>query len=583
MCKTKTVLIICTLFLVNIIQSKAQCTIDFTQNVSGIYPAVLPDGVAGQPYDVDVTFVMLTDTLGLTIYNYQISGIVGLPIGITWQCSNFQNGCNYDPATSLYGCVKLSGTPIVPGSFTMSITVIADVQLVGNQVISFDRPLTILPGTVSNPGFSMFNSVGCAPLTVDFINNNPGQTGYLWEFDNGLQSTLENPPSQTYTTPGTYVITQTVTPNTTPSWYLTDITVTSIPNNYGGIADDPDMYFLMYDPQGNQVYDSRPDIDGTFPPVSWPMPNIPLSNGNYSVHVWDEDGGLFGADDDLGIVTFAGNGASGTATGTVNGASGLLIVDYTIFQTPVVPLVATDTIYVYAEPIVPVISASGPLVLCEGDSLSLSITDTVNQVQWYEAGIIMAGETSNIHIPAFSGSYSVIITSTEGCTSASTAVAVAINALPQKPTFFINGNVFTTSVTGVNFQWFLNGAPITGATGSSFTASQNGTYQLCASDSNGCINCSDTLAYIGLGLVENSLNHFGIYPNPSNGRFTLIFNDNATRERMLKITDMRGQVIEEKSIGNESTYVHHAKLIPGIYFISIKERNREYYSKLVVN
>ena len=35
-------------------------------------------------------------------------------------------------------------------------------------------------------------------------------------------------------------------------------------------------------------------------------PTCHYRNSNYTLHVWDEDGGLFGADDDLGSVTFRG-------------------------------------------------------------------------------------------------------------------------------------------------------------------------------------------------------------------------------------------------------------------------------------
>ena len=223
---------------------------DSNCSATGIYPDTLPDATAGSPYDEDVTFVMLTDTLGLTIYNYQITNISGLPIGLNWQCNNFQNNCTYDPAVSIYGCVKIFGTPVVPGTFTFTVTVVADVQLAGLQTINFDRPLTVLPANVSNPGFAMTNNVGCAPLTVSFTNNNPGQATYAWDFGNGLQSNVENPPAQNYSNPGTYVVTQTVTPNTVPDFYLTNITVTGIPNNYGGPIDDPDPYFLLYDPAG---------------------------------------------------------------------------------------------------------------------------------------------------------------------------------------------------------------------------------------------------------------------------------------------------------------------------------------------
>jgi PKD repeat protein len=562
--------------------SWSQCVIDTTQTGAGIYPDTLPIAVAGQPYDVDVTFIMLTDTLGLTIYNYQIANVTGLPIGVSWQCNNFAIGCNYDPSITLYGCVDISGTPLFPGNYIMTVTVIADVQLAGNQVINFDVPLTVIPGTVSNPGFSMTNSIGCDPLTVSFQNNNPGQSAYLWDFGNGLQSNQENPPSQTYTIPGAYVVTQTVTPNVTPDWYLTNITVSAIPNNYGGFVDDPDMYFLLYDPSGNLVYDSHPSVSNTFPPVSWTLPNILLQNGTYSVHVWDEDGGLFGSDDDLGEITFAGNGSSGSGTGTVGGASGQLIVDYTIFQTPVVPLVATDTVYVYATPAMPVITSTGPLVICEGDTLVLSVADTINDLQWYENGMIMIGEISNNLIPSVTANYSVTVTSPGGCIAASAQVPVVINPLPLKPNIFVNGNVFATGVGGLNYQWYLNGLPIAGATDSFLVANSTGTYILCGSDSNGCVNCSDSLVYLGTGIATaGSHNGYSIYPNPSSGHFTLLFSNSS--ERTILILDNAGRAIDRTFIGESLRFVYNKKLAAGIYFIGVQEKNNAFnFTKLLV-
>ncbi len=578
--RTLTNIVIALAFLGFHSKSLAQCAIDSTQTVAGVYPDTLPVATANLPYTVDVTFVMLTDTLGLTINNYQIANVVGLPIGISWQCNNFANGCNYDPAVSIYGCVALTGTPVIPGSYVMTVTVIADVQLVGQQSIDFDVPFTVDPGTVSNPGFSMQNSLGCAPLSVDFTNNNPGQLSYLWDFGNGTQSVLENPPPQTYTLPGTYVVTQTVTPNLTPSWYLTNVTVSSIPDNYGGIIDSPDMYFLLYDSMGVEVYDSRPAINNTQPPVSWVTPNIPLIDGNYVLHVWDEDGGLFGADDDLGEISFAGNGVSGTATGTVSGASGTLTVDYTIFQTPVVPLVATDTIYVYATPLVPSITASGPLTICENDSIVLSIDDTVNQVQWYDTTGILAGANSISYMPLASGVYYAVVTSPDGCTSSSVTTTVTINPLPIKPTFFVVGNVFTTGVTGLNLQWYFNGATISGATGNSITATANGTYQLCATDVNGCENCSDTLVYVGVGLDELAQRGFQLYPNPSDGRFTVLFSTDDNRQ--LTIFDVVGKLIETKDLKSTFQYSHVNYLKSGIYIIEVEENGIKYRTRFVV-
>ncbi|MFN5323491.1 MAG: T9SS type A sorting domain-containing protein [Bacteroidota bacterium] len=564
-------------------ESKSQCIPNTTYSGAGIYPDSLPDATAGVTYDQDVTFVMLTDTLGLTIFDYQITNISGLPIGLNWQCNSFQNGCVYDPAVNLYGCVKISGTPVVPGTFTFTVTVVADVQLAGLQTINFDRPLTVLPSNVSNPGFSMTNNVGCAPLSVSFTNNNPGQAAYSWDFGNGLQSNVENPPSQNYSTPGTYVVTQTVTPNTTPDYYLTNVTVSGIPNNYGGPIDDPDPYFLLYDPSGSQIYDSRPALNGVFPPISWNTPNIQLANGNYTVHVWDEDGGLFGGDDDLGVISFAGHGNSGTATGTVGGASGTLVVNYTIFQTPVVPLVATDTIQVFATPPPANIVPSGPTTICEGDSLSLSVPDTSNNIQWYENGSLLVGTTGNILVPLTSGSYSAIATSPQGCTAGSNVLAVNINPLPTKPTFFINGNTFTTGVAGLSLQWFLNGSPIPGANSISYTATVGGTYLLCGTDVNGCVNCSDSLVFSGVGISELKGNSFQLFPNPSNGEFSILWNGPLKSEPMLiQISDLTGRIVHSETQTTSSSIWLNTNLSQGTYMVTLSMNGLTSRSKLVV-
>ncbi|HNU49174.1 MAG TPA: hypothetical protein PKM40_10080, partial [Bacteroidia bacterium] len=189
-------ILLCLAFTVVGFLSFAQCSIDSTQTDPGIYPDTLLPATVNQPYTQDITFVMITDTMGITITNFNIANITGLPVGMTWQCNNFVNGCNYNPSQSIYGCVNLSGTPLIAGVYNATVTVIATLQVLGDQTISYTLPFTVLPDTVSNPGFSMTNSSGCLPLSVTFVNNNPGQASYLWDFGNGIQSNLENPPVQ---------------------------------------------------------------------------------------------------------------------------------------------------------------------------------------------------------------------------------------------------------------------------------------------------------------------------------------------------------------------------------------------------
>jgi hypothetical protein len=561
--------------------ANAQCTIDSTQTAAGIYPDSFPNATVGQYYTQDVTFVMLTDTMGFTINNYHLVAITGLPIGLSWQCNNASNGCNYDPSVSLYGCVNLSGTPLIAGIYSMNVVIVADIQFVGAQTINFTRPLIVLPNNVSNPGFAMSNSSGCVPLTVSFSNNNPGQAAYDWDFGNGLQSNLENPPSITYNSPGTYLVNQTVTPQVTPQYFLTDIDINSIPNNYGAPLDDPDIYFVILDSAGTQVYDSRPAIANSFPPIHWVLPNIPLDSQNYSIQVWDEDGGLFGADDDLGNTSFFGHGTSGTASGSVNGASGQLQLNYTIYQTPVVPLVAIDTVYVYPVPDSVSILPTGPISVCAGTAVILTASDSINQLQWYQDSLFLINQTLQSYTPIISGNYSVVATNIYGCTQSATT-NVLINPNPPKPNFAINGNVFITFLTGVSYQWYLNGNAINGAINNLYTANQSGTYKLCVTDSNGCFNCSDSLVFNFTGISSNNLSQFvNLYPNPNDGTFQIKLKSFIAND-VVQIINTLGQIVYEEKISNTNQLTIQSELEQGVYYLRLPNNYIGQSLKIVV-
>ncbi len=93
------------------------------------------------------------------------------------------------------------------------------------------------------PSFTLTNTTSCSPATTAINNTSLITAGdtYLWNFDNGTTSSLQNPPSQTYTTTGvdsiykikliifgingckdSVIHTITVHPNPVPSFATTD-------------------------------------------------------------------------------------------------------------------------------------------------------------------------------------------------------------------------------------------------------------------------------------------------------------------------------------------------------------------------
>jgi len=508
---------------------------------------------------------------------------------MTWQCNNFSNNCNYDPSVSIYGCVNLSGTPLVAGTYSVTVTVIATLQIVGDQTIPYTIPFIVVPDTVSNPGFSMTNSNGCAPLTVSFSNNDPGQSAYLWDFGNGIQSNLENPPSQIYNVPGNYVVTQTVTASGNPQYFLTDLTVASIPDNYGAPVDVPDMYFFIYDSLGSQIYDSRPAVLNTNAPHSWALPNIPLQNGNYTVHVWDEDGGLFGADDDLGSISFQGWSSSGTASGTLSGVSGSLVVNYTILEIPVPVYTHTDTVHVFANPSVPVITSGGPLTFCDGDSVVLTCNDT-NAIQWYVDGNMLIGETGSSLSVNTSGDYSVIITNSTGCTAQSVVSSVIVNPNPPKPTFYVAGNTLNCVLSGYMLQWYFQNNVLTGETGQTLNAAQQGTYFVTATDSaSGCSTVSDTILFTPVSATELVSQSFTamLSPNPAAGEVLLTLTSAINSVTQIQIMEMTGKLISQQEFNSQRGITRFPVSLngysKGLYLVRITQGNNSKTLRLAVH
>jgi hypothetical protein len=136
----------------------------------------------------------------------------------------------------------------------------------------------------------------------------------------------------------------------------------------------------------------------------------------------------------------------------------------------------------------PAVTASGPLVFCQGGSVTLS-SNAGNSYSWSN------GATTQSIIVTQSGNYSVTVNQGNGCISSSAPIAVQVNPLPAAnisangPTTFCNGgSVQLTASTASGYAWS------NGASSQTITVTTAGNYNVTITDANGCSSISANTA-----------------------------------------------------------------------------------------
>ncbi len=143
---------------------------------------------------------------------------------------------SYSPNASLGG----SATVVLTCDFQLLTPIIANI-LGGTVEVSATAIFPVRTGIVANvpsggggsPPVAAFNvspSSGDAPLAVAFNNVSSGSIAtYAWDFGNGNTSTAKDPPNETYSVPGSYSVSLSVSNGLVTSTATRTVTVTTPP------------------------------------------------------------------------------------------------------------------------------------------------------------------------------------------------------------------------------------------------------------------------------------------------------------------------------------------------------------------
>lgn len=148
---------------------------------------------------------------------------------------------------------------------------------------------------------------------------------------------------------------------------------------------------------------------------------------------------------------------------------------------------ATDTIDVEVWPLPePMITTIGTPSFCAGDTIWLTTTEEFESYLWTNTG-----DTTQVTYAVETGFYTVLVTDTNGCQALSPENLLTVNVNPNPTTTpdgtveICQGDTITiTSVEAVSYLW------TTGDTTQAIQVWQPGTYNVSATDGNGCTGTS---------------------------------------------------------------------------------------------
>lgn len=232
----------------------------------------------------------------------------------------------------------------------------------------------------------------------------------------------------------------------------------------------------------------------------------------------------------------------------------------------------------------PTISAGPDVNLCTSSQTTICGTGGISYDWAPNFGI----SDSTIACPTFgptaSTTYTVTGTDANGCSSTDT---VTINLLPPPaiPSIsMILADLHSTPGYS-SYQWYFNGNPVGGATDSIYTPTQNGNYYVVVTDANGCSTFSSTISVVDVGIAELLYNNsLMLFPNPNNGSFTLLFDQQGAAGRLEVFASTGACVYSEQlsTAGLMKKELQLRNLAGGLYLVRISLGERVLTSRVTV-
>ena len=239
---------------------------------------------------------------------------------------------------------------------------------------------------------------------------------------------------------------------------------------------------------------------------------------------------------------------------------------------------------------------TGTTPVCAGTSgVAYSVSPVANATAYVwtlPAGASIAAGTGtnaitvNFANTAASGIIKVNATNDCGSGASSPNYTLVVNPIPATPVITQHLDTLTSSAnTGT--QWYLNGTAIAGATGKKHIAVYTGHYTVVVTV-NGCSSAvSNSILVLPVSVTDLSISRtLDIYPNPSNGQFTVKVNTLKTEEYSIEVYNNLGAIIwKQENVSINGTYTAHVDLNgspSGVYMVALRNKANSIVKKVVI-
>lgn len=219
------------------------------------------------------------------------------------------------------------------------------------------------------------------------------------------------------------------------------------------------------------------------------------------------------------------------------------------------------------------------LNICQGDSVEVSALYSGGSHNiTYHWSVVNQTDSITTLSPDSTTLYTLIVT--DNITGQIDSNAFIVNVLPS-PTITITeplqGVLAAPSSPNSTYQWYINGAAISGATNQYYQALFNGTYTVVITNaSNGCISESEGYEYPStLGIEHNLIREVQLFPNPASDQITFVVSTKMIEKAFYEIRDNQGKKVISGKLKEAISTISINELESGTYHLSVKTETGE--------